>query len=221
MKIPNEWITLLIFFPWAVGVVLNINHSQYWSCCSSVQICIVKLKSFAQWGIITCCFLIMNIMIRSEQCAQAEQSQNWFQTCDVSHWGTLRAVKAVQGYISFSSSVKLLLVFLTIWQIKFIGGSYLMRALLAASCCFCWSSADGGLGDGMEEDGGRVEERRDEERIEEEGAVWLEFFPFRRRRRDLTLIGWTRLWLLRRWATLRTGPVPVLLKGCSDLETKS
>lgn len=62
-----------------------------------------------------------------------------------------------------------------------------------------------GLGGKVEEDGGRVEERRDE------GALWLGLF--RRSRRDLTLTGWTRLWLLRRPATLRTGPVPVLLKG--------
>lgn len=74
----------------------------------------------------------------------------------------------------------------------------------------------------MEEDGGRVEDRRDEGRTEEEGGVWLgEFLLFRRRRRDLTLMGWTRLWLLRRLANLPTGPVPVLLKVCSDLGTKS
>lgn len=74
----------------------------------------------------------------------------------------------------------------------------------------------------MKVDGGRVEEQRDEGRIEEDVGVWLGgFLPFRRRRRDLTLIGWTRLRLLRRWASLPTGPVPILLKVCSDLETKS
>lgn len=73
----------------------------------------------------------------------------------------------------------------------------------------------------MEEDGGRVDERRDGGRTEEERGVWLGgFLSHRRIRRDLCLIGWTRLWLLRRWATMLEGPVPVLLKGCSDLDTK-
>lgn len=73
----------------------------------------------------------------------------------------------------------------------------------------------------MEEDGGRVEEWRDEGRTEEGGGVWFSgFLQFRRRRRDLTLIGGMRLCLLRRLATLSTGPVPALLKVCSDLETK-
>lgn len=58
--------------------------------------------------------------------------------------------------------------------------------------------------------------------IEEEGGVGFSgLLPFRRRRRDLTLIGWTRLWLLRRRATLPAGAVLVLLKVCSDLERKS
>ena len=73
----------------------------------------------------------------------------------------------------------------------------------------------------MEEDGGRVEERRDGGRIVEGGGVWLGgFLSHRRIRRDLCLMGWTRLWLLRRCATMPAGPVPVLLKGCSDLDTK-
>ena len=72
-----------------------------------------------------------------------------------------------------------------------------------------------------EEDGGRVQGRRDEGRMEEGGEVWFSgFLQFRRRRRDLTLIGGMRLWLLRRPATLPIGPVAALLKVCSDLDTK-
>lgn len=73
----------------------------------------------------------------------------------------------------------------------------------------------------MEEDGEKEEERRDEGRIEEGGSLWPGSLLFRRRRRDLTLLGRTRLWLLRRWPSLCTGPVPVLLKRSSDLETQA
>lgn len=48
----------------------------------------------------------------------------------------------------------------------------------------------------MEEDGGIAEEQRDDGRIEEGGSLWPGFLPFRRRWRDLALLGRTRLWLL-------------------------
>lgn len=95
-----------------------------------------------------------------------------------------------------------------------------MRAVLAMSR---WSPSwgaldDGGLGDGTKDEGGRVEEGRDEGRRGEEEGLWLP--PFRKRRTDLTLRDCTRLWVLWRRVILRRGPVPVLLNGCSDLETK-
>lgn len=70
-----------------------------------------------------------------------------------------------------------------------------MRAVLAASSC-------GGAGQQgcLEEDGGRVEE--------DDG-----FFLLRRTCKDLTRVGWTGPWLLRRRATLRTGAVSDLWKG--------
>lgn len=82
------------------------------------------------------------------------------------------------------------------------GGSYLMRADLAASSR--WGAGQEGW---LEEDGGRVEE--------DDG-----FFLFRRTCRDLTLVGWTGPRLLRRRATLRTGAVSDLWKGWSHLETQ-
>ena len=126
-------------------------------------------------------------------------------------------------FSKFSNLLKWWL-FKTFWETEFVWRSYLMRAVLTVSCSFCWSPLWGALDDGVEEDGGRVAERRDEGRTEDEdgGRVWLDgFLPFRRRRRDLTLRGWTRLWLLRRLAALPKGPVPALLKVCSDLETES
>lgn len=80
---------------------------------------------------------------------------------------------------------------------------------------------DGGLGHRMEEDEGIAEEQRDEGRVEEGGSLWRGSLLFRRRWKDLTLLGRTRLWLLRRRPSLYTGPVPVLLKGSSDLETQA
>lgn len=62
----------------------------------------------------------------------------------------------------------------------------------------------------MEEDGGKVEEQMGEGRLEDDGTLCLGCFPFRRICRDLTLVGWMRLWLLRRWAILRRGAVPDL-----------
>lgn len=91
------------------------------------------------------------------------------------------------------------------------GGSYLMRADLAASS---WWGASHGAGRGgwvEEEDGGRVEE---------DVALWLGFFLFRTTCRDLTLVGWTGPWLLRRRAALRTGTVSALWKAASALETE-
>lgn len=49
----------------------------------------------------------------------------------------------------------------------------------------------------MEEDGGKVEEQVGEGRLEDDGTLCLGCFPFRRICRDLTLVGWTWLWLLR------------------------
>lgn len=68
-----------------------------------------------------------------------------------------------------------------------------------------------------------MEERRDGGRTEEEGGeVWLGgFFLLRRRRRDLSPVwGWPRLRLLWRQAALPEGPVQVLLRAGSGLETK-
>lgn len=108
-----------------------------------------------------------------------------------------------------------------------------MSAVLGVSCCFgCSLLADAvdsepqddrGVEDGMKEEGRGFGARRDEGRMEEEeGEVCvIGFLLFRSRRRDLTLIGWTRLLLLRRRATLPTGPVPVLLKVRSGLGTQS
>lgn len=77
-----------------------------------------------------------------------------------------------------------------------------MRADLAASS---WRGA--GQEGRLEEEGGRV--------AEDDG-----FFLHRRTCRDLTLVCWTGPWLLRRRAALRTGAVPDLWKGWSDLETE-
>lgn len=137
--------------------------------------------------------------------------------CYVKHDGvTVKATERLQ------SCIKHLLV-LTI--IKWVCASYLMRAVRDA--CFCSSLVaaleDWGLEDMLEEAGGSVEERRDDGRRleEEEGAAWLAgFFPLLRKRSDLTLTCWMMLWLLRRCATFPTGPVPDLLKVCSDLKTK-
>ncbi|TNN73992.1 hypothetical protein EYF80_015813 [Liparis tanakae] len=108
---------------------------------------------------------------------------------------------------------------------RILRDSYLMRAVLGVSRCSPLDD-DGGLGDRAteEEDGGRVEERRDGGRTEEEegGEVWPGGFLLRRRRRrDLTPVwGWPRLRLLRRPAALPEGPVQVLLRAGSGLETK-
>lgn len=94
---------------------------------------------------------------------------------------------------------------------KKTGGSYLMRADLAASS---WWGASHGAGRGgwvEEEDGGRVEE---------DVALWLGFFLFRTTCRDLTLVGWTGPWLLRRRAALCAGTVSALWKAGSALETE-
>lgn len=76
--------------------------------------------------------------------------------------------------------------------------TYWMRAALGVL-------ADSSVG-GALEDGG----------LADEGGS--RFFLLRSRRRDLTLLGCLMLWLLRRWATLTTGPVAARLKVNSDLK---
>lgn len=94
-----------------------------------------------------------------------------------------------------------------------------MKAILDVFCCWRCSSLwetlvdGGGLEVGNVDSAGRVEAW-----TEEGGGAWLNGpFPFRRSRRDLTLMLWALWWR----ATLPTGPVLVLLKVCSALETQT
>lgn len=95
-----------------------------------------------------------------------------------------------------------------------------MKAILDVCCWWRCSSLwetlvdGGGLEDGKVDSAASVEAPAEEEG----GGAWVNGpFPFRRSRRDLTLMLWVLWWR----DTLPTGPVLVLLKGCSALETQT